>query len=865
MRVIRLGRRTAALAGVLVFLAMSMVLGGGQATAAKPAATLRPADATSGSVTKTHVATDPATKKTYNLSVTVSQTQNLQPRQNISVSWSGFQPTSNYDVTDTSGAQNQDEYPTVLLQCWGTDTSTAPLDPTHCFAGSPGYGIPPNIANRVYTDTLPNPPITNAGLILGSFLGFTDVTGKHWEMNNFNATPTDLQSSSLSPPNSQIAYTTADGTRNNLQFEVRSKDQYPSLGCSAVQACSIVVLPILHPGCVATAVPNCTGPALNQPGRGNGTASANPYLRGATWWLSSEWQNRISFPISLAPQPTDCPVSDTRPQVPVTGSEIAYTAMYSWVPFYCSDPTRFNLEYVRTAEPQARNALTQYPQPGYANAVLTSLPVTGSSRPLVHAPIAISGFAVTFQIDDANSQQVTKLNLTPLLLAKLLTNSYTGNTSTEPALAGNPSSLFADPEFAAVNPGFTIFRTSFPSDVNMIMLGAGDQSDTIWALTSYINADPEARTWLDGAPDAYSGMTVNPAYRSYSLPKLATDILDQFTESADNPGFGPCEKVNPTPNQLLFSQPENNLQDAAFALLNGRSPASSVCNVSGVGTGTIATWGKAAPQAVGSRDLIALTSVAFADQYGLPVASLQVHKLATGRLFAGPSPTSMAAAMAFASQDKATGVVSLDYPHLSPNAYPGTVPIYAAVPTSGLDHTTATDYANFLNYAVTAGQIPGTAMGQLPAGYAPLTGALDPLAQFTLQAAKDVAAQNGQVPVPPPNLGGQIASALGLPGAGGVGTSGGGGNTANPSGPGAGPTSAGGGSSSSATTPPRPQTVALTRGGGSWLADWGLPALLIIGMLAGLLVPVVRIAGQPGHPIRVLTGRSLAKLRRRRD
>jgi len=104
--------------------------------------------------------------------------------------------------------------------------------------------------------------------------------------------------------------------------------------------------------------------------------------------------------------------------------------------------------------------------------VLTSLPVTGSARPLVHAPVAISGFAVSFLIDDGNSQQVTKLNLTPLLLAKLLTNSYTGNTSTEPALAGNPSSLFTDPEFTAVNPGFTIFRDSFPSDVNMVMLGA---------------------------------------------------------------------------------------------------------------------------------------------------------------------------------------------------------------------------------------------------------------------------------------------------------------------------------------------------------------------------------------------------------
>jgi len=87
---------------------------------------------------------------------------------------------------------------------------------------------------------------------------------------------------------------------------------------------------------------------------------------------------------------------------------------------------------------------------------------------------------VSFLIDDGNSQQVTKLNLTPLLLAKLLTNSYTGNTSTEPALAASeqpvhrsrssPRSTRASPSSATVS----------PPTWKMVMLGAGDQSDTIW-------------------------------------------------------------------------------------------------------------------------------------------------------------------------------------------------------------------------------------------------------------------------------------------------------------------------------------------------------------------------------------------------
>jgi len=42
----------------------------------------------------------------------------------------------------------------------------------------------------------------------------------------------------------------------------------------------------------------------------------------------------------MAPQPTDCPVSDSRPQVPVTGSELAYTANVFLGPLLLLDPTK---------------------------------------------------------------------------------------------------------------------------------------------------------------------------------------------------------------------------------------------------------------------------------------------------------------------------------------------------------------------------------------------------------------------------------------------------------------------------------------------------------------------------------------------
>lgn len=865
-------RRVGAAAGVLACLMMSAVLPSSASGAGTPPPSCTTPTGTGACVlnTVTDAHGSPAGgPQTFPMQANISQTANLQPQQNVTISWSGFEPTHDYTFSQTASPYQYYELPVAVMQCWGTDTVAAPMDPTHCYAGTPtmraGYYNDTNDPGDPAKGGVPNPPARN---IAGNrYLGFTDVKGKHWLMAGYVNTPTDLQVAGAAfHPNFQYAWSDPSGSQPNIQFQVGDAQQYPSLGCSVTSACSIVIVPIMHPTyCAPTAAPDCSGPPKTPVGptvAQADTGHINPYLTYNDWWMGSNWAHRMSFPISFAQQPNDCTRTDAA--VPVTGSELAYPAMYSWAPDFCLDPKKFNLGYVSQSEPLARQGMTSG-GPGQLNAALTSLPVTGSARPIVHAPVAVTGFTVSFFIDDKNTRQLTTLNLTPLLLAKLITDSYRGAQTSEPALQGNPKTLFDDPEFAAVNPNFVIPdpTVNWMSELNMVMLGGGDQSDVIWAMTSYINADPEARAWLDGAPDGYSGMVVNPYYRGYALPQLATEIRDTYKEPATNNNVGPCEASLPTPNQLVLSQPVNTLRDAALTELAARPQGLFNC----VGSvGAPYTWVKGAPQVVGARALLALTSVPFASLYGLPTASLQVHRLANGqRYFAPPTVNSMTSAMAYAVQDKATGVLSLDYPHLAINAYPGTMPVYAVIPTAGLDATTAKDYAQFLTFAATDGQIVGTAIGQLPGGYAPLTGALQPLADYTLQVARDVAAQDGQVPAPPPNIGATIGGALGVSGpftgalaGGGGGGSGGllpGGGGGGTPGSGAGPTSgapgAGSGKPPAGPGAAKPTTVALTRGVGSWLATWGLPILLVLGVVAGAIVPVVRVAAQPGHPVRI--------------
>ncbi len=188
---------------------------------------------------------------------------------------------------------------------------------------------------------------------------------------------------------------------------------------------------------------------------------------------------------------------------------------------------------VQAADSAARNLVMA----GTATVGLSTFPQSGGyARPVVQAPVAMSGFAIAFTIDDDQGHRLTDLRLDARLVAKLLSESYPGNvkvTRAYPALAGHPLNITEDPEFRALNPDVP--------DVGVVeaastLIALNTDSDMMEALTSWIDADPEARDFLNGVPDPW-GMQVNPNYRHVELPVSSWPLLDDFQLASDSPCY----------------------------------------------------------------------------------------------------------------------------------------------------------------------------------------------------------------------------------------------------------------------------------------------------------------------------------------
>ena len=113
---------------------------------------------------------------------------------------------------------------------------------------------------------------------------------------------------------------------------------------------------------------------------------------------------------------------------------------------------QFSFIHVPEGDPEARNEVAT----GNAKAAFTSYAQAGGyGKPVVNAPVGVTGFTISFAIDGPDGDPISTLKLTPLLLAKLLTNSYPvcHRTKVDPALSRTRSISPTDPEFIALNPG----------------------------------------------------------------------------------------------------------------------------------------------------------------------------------------------------------------------------------------------------------------------------------------------------------------------------------------------------------------------------------------------------------------------------
>jgi hypothetical protein len=799
---------------------LGVLLVGAPSLAASPHAGGSGAFNASKTITRTYVENGVSTvvdKRHFSLHV--DQTHELRDRQEISVSWSGAHPTGGIAPNPNSSFAAQEEYPVVLMMCRGSTSASAPakeqITPQTCWTATPSeraqddltFNFPPyridqyaTVADRAASVGVPS-RLSKACVDAGAGQGVHhwvpfDALSGHvfgYGSNGCAGLPPEATFTDATQP-SNTTYGVSDlNGRGRTDFVITTNESNASLGCSDTVACALVAVPVMGVSCdpAAFGLPAADQPptaAIEQqaqqecettgkyaPGQLSSGLPGQEALAvsGELWWSASNWRNRIEVPLSFAPPDDECSLVSSQTPQDVYGSPLMTQAGLQWAPHFCTDRKLFNFQQVVTSEPEAKNLLEQ----GSINAAFQGVPPqTPFTKPVVQAPTAISGFAVVYVIDDASGVQYFHLRLDARLLAKLLTESYPAASSVQdeyPALRHNPLSIASDPEFEALNPGLPPIPHTSESASTILMLSS--DSDTTWALTSYINDNPQARAWLNGKPDPW-GMVVNPAYKNIKLPVQTFPLLDTFipTTFYEN---NPCVQNAPVPFLPLVAAP---LENQALITLDMQfSISDSQTNCIGAGTPG-QTLGAIGREAIGQRFLMGVTSLPDARRYALPTAALQTdggpdgNKAFTsgkGQTYVPPSDAGLRAAAHELTWDKAAKSWVLPYADLDRTAtgraaYPGTMLLSTDVPTSGLPKEVAADYSKFLDFAAGPGQQAGEGVGQLPPGYLPMTPAngLATERRYTQSAAVAVADQKGQVP----NSSGDLPGGDKSPGGGGT-------------------------------------------------------------------------------------------------
>ncbi|MDX6202968.1 MAG: hypothetical protein QOJ83_2468 [Frankiales bacterium] len=583
--------------------------------------------------------------------VTVSRASNLV-NQTVAVSWSGFRPSSGSQLQNSGSTFDTNTLNPVRVYECRSDGPSGPANSSSCY-GSQGFaGVP---AGDDGTPAVPAVP----GY---SYAGQTDP---------YANTPDG-------PSNVQDTVTSADGS-GSVTIQVFTRQESSTLGCDESHSCDLVV------------VPNY--------GRPQG---ATEDQLDAPW----AWANRTVIPLQFSPLSDNCPLGRTA--LNVEGSPMSSRALLSWRGLACNDgASAVTLNYTAIGEQQTREDFAA----GLSDVGLVSRPLDAGALPLstfVYAPVALSGVVIAFQVDDANGVPVHTMRLNQRLVAKLVTASY--RVADDPNVVGNPANLFNDPEFKALNPGVE-WPSGAPGNHPILL---ADLSDLTWVLTSWINADPQARAFLDGKPDEY-GMHVNTAYRKLALPVSSFPLLDQH--QADT--FQPIQGLDQVSRQLSLAQFPGALSDVE----NG-----------------VTVISKPARQNPGRREVIGIIDSADAAAFLLDTASL---RNAAGA-YVAPTVGALTATEKHLTVN-ADGVTrQVDQADKTKTAYSLTMVANAVLPL-GVKGSRADGLRHFLAFAAGPGQVQGQAAGQLPPGYVPLT--KDLLALDTA-AAQDLV--RGSLPVVKP-------------------------------------------------------------------------------------------------------------------
>jgi hypothetical protein len=755
----------------------------------------------SASVTATRVFVDAdGTEKqvsSHDVTLHVSETENLRGRQEVRVTWEGAHPTGGVVSDPNSASGRLQEYPFVLLECRGVDRAgdlaagQERLTPETCWTQTAaeryfpddGLGVPPWRSDRyaaaddrdaiVGAPAIRPPscprrlPPAERWLPLRAADGSVYYGGPSPGLGCISTAPESDESGAGGLPTNTVYGITGRDGRGSAQFAVWTKDENATLGCSAAVDCALVAVPVVGISCDAfgTALPAerrlsetkaasadaaCRAPDRYDAGQSLGVEAANPAVAGSMWWSASNWRNRITVPLHFAATGDVCNVVGGAEPQALFGSVALNELTASWQPKFCTDTSLFAFNHVQSADGAARNLLDS----GDIDAALGTAPRSGGyTRPVARAPLTLTGWAIGYAVDGADGRPYDDLRLNARLIAKLLSQSYSALPvikDDHPGLRGNPLNLLADPEFTALNPGLP---SSSVVEAEATLQSLATDADLTWALTRYLDADPDARAWMDGEADPW-GMKVNPAYRGIELPVESWPLLDNWPlddqAALDKITSSPvniCYNRSPAPYLSLVANPVANVGTILQNLQYAVSGARTRCNADDAGDLSQLALKQQGRQQVGHRFVLGIVPLSAVHRYSLRAARLET----AADTFVAPDDAGLDAAAALLRPDETAADWELAYDDLATTgkaAYPGAMPVYADVPTSGLPAAPARRLQKLLCYAMTDGQARGSANGQLPDGYLPLSSehGLGALRARTLNVAAVVAAQSGQLP-----------------------------------------------------------------------------------------------------------------------
>ncbi len=708
------------------------------------------------------------------LTITVNQTANLT-NQAVSITWTGGTPT-------VSGPGRFGSQYLQIMQCWGDDDGTVQGNPgpppEQCeqgavagsYGGLPGGLYPSGFAlSRVISRSNwanfdasvghLDSRTTNVWLPFRAVDGTvvnvqTDPTfnpsvvgGNFWLNPYFNQITTNEIAGAASGP---------DGRGAEL-FSVVNGVESSGLGCGQktqpvagtdkkTPQCWIVVVPRGAPADENAGTPFDTNPEQ----AGVVTSPVSP----------EAWKHRIAIPLSFNPVDSPCALGvDERA---ISGSELALPAISSWQPSLCSTGALPPFSYAAVSDGSARQQLVSG-QPGAPGMIVVSRPLDSAAldptKPVVYAPVSVSGLVIGFNIErnptpDAPQVEqqlagvrIAELNLTPRLVAKLLTQSYAQAVTIQqappyPWLAGNPSNMSLDPDFRQFNPEFQLLQVADGRTFSGLQLPAGN-SDAAQQVWQWVLTDPEARAWLDGAPDAW-GMRVNPVYATTASANARKvpfgDPLPSSFPKADpycyqGPAQGPGGSI--IPPQLCGTDwlpYVRSFAEAARVARVASDGARIVQNPFALSSSDV--WSRELPQFLGRRDMLALTDTPSAAQYGVQTARLsRSGDNGIARTFVGADAAGLIAGVASMAPGSQPTFLEPSPTTAAPGAYPLTSIAYAAISPLALPAQARSEYASFLDYSAGPGQVAGLEIGQLPRGYVPLP---EPLKAQSATAAGEI-------------------------------------------------------------------------------------------------------------------------------